>query len=217
LIRNFVFFLMNQRIEFKIGRADTNHLVISHPRVSGHHCLIKVVGDDQYLIEDLGSTNGTIVNGTRILQHLLTKQDEVLLGDFKLNIELVFNLLLQNPLPNSQKYHEVEKQLHVCQEFEKLQAVYEHYVKSKRKTIQGNSLASTGIRAGLSLVPVVGAALGTLATGAMGNVQVKLMEIEEQYKKDYICPACFKFLGAEPFENLSKRGYCSYCKAKWRS
>jgi hypothetical protein len=207
---------MNLQIELKIGRADTNHLVIKHPRISGHHCLIKAIDNDCYLIEDMGSTNGTIVNGKRVLQQLINKDDEILLGDFSLNVEIVFYLFKQKPLPTSSSYEDLEKQIQVCRDFEKLQEVYEHYIKAKRKTIQGNSLASTGIRAGLSLVPVVGAALGTLATGAMGNVQLKIMEIEEQYKKDYICPSCFKFLGAEPYENLYKRGYCSFCKAKWR-
>jgi hypothetical protein len=199
-----------------IGRSDTNHLIITYPRISGTHCVIKSIEKDKFLIEDMGSSNGTWVNGKRIRQCLIASNDEIKLADFKVSNEILFSLLSTHDRPKSLRYDELEQQFAIYHEFEKLHEIYNHYVKLKRNAIQGNSLVSTGIRAGLSLVPVVGSALGTIATGAMGNVQLKLMEIEEQYKKDYICPSCFNFLGAEPFENLAKRGFCSYCKTKWR-
>lgn len=48
-----------------IGRNFDNDLVIKDPYVSGNHAKI-FVKDDRLFIEDLGSTNGTYVNGRRI-------------------------------------------------------------------------------------------------------------------------------------------------------
>jgi pSer/pThr/pTyr-binding forkhead associated (FHA) protein len=51
--------------EFTIGRATDNTMPISAGSVSGHHCRF-YVEDDQFVLEDLDSTNGTRVNGRRI-------------------------------------------------------------------------------------------------------------------------------------------------------
>lgn len=48
-----------------IGRWQDNDLIIDDRWVSRHHACVRREGD-QYLIEDLGSKNGTLVNGRRI-------------------------------------------------------------------------------------------------------------------------------------------------------
>src|SRR5687767_11623884 len=48
-----------------IGAMDDNDLVLEDETVSRNHCRIFVEGD-QYLIQDLDSTNGTFVNRVRI-------------------------------------------------------------------------------------------------------------------------------------------------------
>jgi hypothetical protein len=123
--------------------------------------------------------------------------------------------LLQAPFKTGISYEEFRKQEHIYLAFSELKAVYEEYLKKKRYIMKSNNLKSTGIRAGLSFIPVVGSALGILSTTITGNVQADMMELEEAFKKNYICPGCFKFLGAEPFENMEKRGFCLICKTKW--
>ncbi len=49
----------------KIGREAFNDIVLYDPEVSRNHALIKF-HEGRYIIEDLGSTNGTFVNGRRI-------------------------------------------------------------------------------------------------------------------------------------------------------
>jgi predicted component of type VI protein secretion system len=51
--------------DFVIGREVGNDLVIASPSVSRRHMRIFLQGD-QYLVEDLGSSNGTFVNDRRI-------------------------------------------------------------------------------------------------------------------------------------------------------
>ena len=53
-----------------IGRRPHNDLQIDNLAVSGEHALIVTILNDSFL-EDLGSTNGTLVNGVPIKKHIL--------------------------------------------------------------------------------------------------------------------------------------------------
>jgi len=66
-----------------IGRRSHNDLVIDNLAVSGEHAVLFKTGDDMYL-EDLGSTNGTTVNGQPIKKHLLLGGDLIEIGKYRL-------------------------------------------------------------------------------------------------------------------------------------
>jgi ABC-type multidrug transport system ATPase subunit/ABC-type multidrug transport system permease subunit len=63
----------------RIGRAPDNDLVLADLGVSGYHAELRNLAG-QYLIADLGSYNGTFVNGKRITTAPLTEQDIVGIG-----------------------------------------------------------------------------------------------------------------------------------------
>jgi hypothetical protein len=65
----------------RLGRDSDNHVVLDDERVSLHHALI-TVRDGVYLLEDLGSTNGTFVgDATRVMAaHPLVDGEEMRLG-----------------------------------------------------------------------------------------------------------------------------------------
>jgi pSer/pThr/pTyr-binding forkhead associated (FHA) protein len=67
------------RQELTIGRAEDNDLVLSDAAVSAHHARIAKVQSAFYL-EDLGSTNGTFVNETRIDERALDDLDQIRIG-----------------------------------------------------------------------------------------------------------------------------------------
>ena len=66
-----------------IGRKSHNDIVIDNLAVSGEHAMIMTILNDSFL-EDLGSTNGTLVNGQPIKKHFLQNNDVVELGKYKL-------------------------------------------------------------------------------------------------------------------------------------
>ena len=66
-----------------IGRRSHNDVVIDNLAVSGEHAVIFTSGSDTYL-EDLGSTNGTTVNGQPIKKHLLQDGDTLEVGKYRL-------------------------------------------------------------------------------------------------------------------------------------
>ena len=66
-----------------IGRKPDNDIAIDNLAVSGKHALIITILDDSFL-EDLGSTNGTYVNGKLVKKHALRDGDVVGLGKHEL-------------------------------------------------------------------------------------------------------------------------------------
>ena len=59
-----------------IGRNPTNSLVVDRDRVSRKHAVIDWDGE-QYTIIDIGSRNGTFVNGKRIEMQVLANGDNI--------------------------------------------------------------------------------------------------------------------------------------------
>jgi hypothetical protein len=72
--------------EITVGRLADNNIQIEHASISGHHATFKLTGLD-YTIQDHESTNGTRVNGEKISQQSLRRNDIVRLG----NIELLYD------------------------------------------------------------------------------------------------------------------------------
>ena len=66
-----------------IGRKPHNDIQIDNLAVSGEHAVIVTILNDSFL-EDLGSTNGTLVNGNPVKKHFLQNNDVIELGKYKL-------------------------------------------------------------------------------------------------------------------------------------
>ena len=66
-----------------IGRKPHNDIQIDNLAVSGEHAIIMTILNDSFL-EDLGSTNGTLVNGQPVKKHFLQSSDTVEIGKYKL-------------------------------------------------------------------------------------------------------------------------------------
>jgi len=67
------------RERMTIGRRADNDICLPLPTVSAEHAAVITVLDDSFL-EDLGSRNGTLVNGKEVKKHFLRDHDEIDIG-----------------------------------------------------------------------------------------------------------------------------------------
>jgi pSer/pThr/pTyr-binding forkhead associated (FHA) protein len=74
--------------EFVIGRAADADLRLRHSEISRHHCIIRTSADEVLLV-DLGSRNGTYLNGQRVLsQAALHSGDEIVVAGICFIVDL---------------------------------------------------------------------------------------------------------------------------------
>ena len=83
-----------------VGRGPNNDIVFADPEVSRQHAQFVQEGEDAYLLKDLGSTNGSFINGQRVsgstrLQH----GDTISLGE---------SIILTFELPGGEYYDDDE-------------------------------------------------------------------------------------------------------------
>jgi len=70
-----------------IGRKAGNDIQLNDLTVSGRHVLITTMGNNTY-VDDLGSTNGTLLNGKRVKKALLKHGDVIQVGAHQLTYYL---------------------------------------------------------------------------------------------------------------------------------
>ena len=211
----------------KIGKAEDNDFVVSDPHVSRHHARLSSVEGNRLLLEDVGSTNGTFVNGTQIIKKHVVLGDAIRLGD-QCMVDLAEILKAGNDY---------------CEQFAALKQVYDDYINAKIK-IQSSNQFKTRLFQSLpfALPGVIGVVIGFMGKGSplwfgvslfiticaptigiylgakqSAKIPQQLQDIANRFKIDYVCPKCGTFLGEIPWESLRNRKRCpvSSCKAKW--
>src|SRR5262245_16644877 len=88
-----------------VGRKEDCDLRLDHKSVSKMHCVL-VKTDGLLLLRDLGSTNGTRVNGQRVLRAALLPNDQLTIAHFKFRIQLGPDLPAAPPAPPAIRHDE---------------------------------------------------------------------------------------------------------------
>lgn len=71
-----------------LGRRQSCDICLAFPNVSALHCEL-TFNNGHWMIRDLGSTNGTKVNGTRVQKKVLRPKDIITIGKRKYTIDYV--------------------------------------------------------------------------------------------------------------------------------
>lgn len=225
-------------MEIIVGRKGNQSFAITEKSVSGRHLKVTKLADGKVEIEDLGSTNGTFVDGARIIKKIVTEDTIVTLGPtFQIRIG---DVLVASSKPIGGQQTNTQQTENCTAEFEKLKAVYDNYQAEKIKLQQENAkkqflrslpgVASTvlfaltfllgdsvnAIKPFMGVIMIGGIAVSSwMAFKGQQDMPVKMENLNKQFMVDYVCPKCKSFLGFLPFENLKNRGCCTVCKTKW--
>src|SRR6187455_1956242 len=70
-----------------VGRTARADFIVDAALISRIHCRLTADRSDQLLVEDLGSTNGTLVNGRRIDRLILQVGDRVTIGRVEFHVQ----------------------------------------------------------------------------------------------------------------------------------
>ena len=211
----------------RIGKAEDNDYIADDIHVSRYHANLRRDENGNLFIEDMNSTNGTFVNGNRVMKKKITSTDRVMLGNqYLLNIS--------EALKFDNDY---------CDEFAALKSVYNDYIKAKILIQSSNQfktrlfqslpfavLGVTGIvisffgkgNNGIIIIscilaicaPTVGIYFGARQSAKIPEL---LQNLANKFKIDYVCPKCGAFLGEVPWESLANKKQCPVgtCRAKW--
>jgi predicted component of type VI protein secretion system len=68
-----------------VGRRESTDIVLRFPNVSGQHCELTIV-DGYWVVKDLGSSNGTKVNGSRVTEQRLEPGDTLSIAKHEFEI-----------------------------------------------------------------------------------------------------------------------------------
>lgn len=85
-----------------IGRRDGNDIKLPFPYVSGRHVMIQA-GAGKFYAQDLGSTNGTLLNGTQLSPHELVplrESDMIQIGPLEIFVETIQEATIIEQVPD---------------------------------------------------------------------------------------------------------------------
>ena len=231
-------------MEIIVGRKGQQPFEITDRSVSGKHLKLITMSDGNVLIEDLGSSNGTFIDGVRIIQKVVSRNTVVQMGStFTFCISDVLPEVKTSsvprtpPTPPTPPRPEYDEE--ILRKFQNLESVWNKYQEEKINLQKNN--ASKGflrmlpmfVLGGLgylisctpeladfrTAITLAGLGIGIIITWISYKSATSLPEqmekLNQQFQIDYVCPKCKQFLGFTPFEGLKNRGQCSACKSKW--
>lgn len=158
-----------------IGRKPHNDIQIDNLAVSGEHAIIMTILNDSFL-EDLGSTNGTLVNGQPVKKHFLQNNDVVEIGKYKLKYV--------NEAPANMSQAEFEKTMVLRAPVAGTKAETKAPTDTQNTVLQSAKLSDTVINAQAvaaaaeapkpapSLAPAAAAPAATAMPGGQGTIQI---------------------------------------------
>jgi DNA-binding NtrC family response regulator len=81
-------YTLGKKSKVKMGKKSDNDIVISNDRtVSREHVVVEMTDDNQYILKDLNSTNGTLINGMKVKEAFLSQGDIIKVGETEIEFQ----------------------------------------------------------------------------------------------------------------------------------
>lgn len=222
-----------------VGREG--NIRITDASVSRRHCKITRVGDRSFNIDDLGSKNGTFVDGLNVFSSVATPESSIRLGKYETSLAKLglINSVPVNP-PGPKKPESTVTEVYIDELF----TLYEQFDNSQRDiqkrrarmgmnrmmlyTIPGivgtigsflRDKPEASLVCGIvSAAAVIGVAAYTmLMPGRSDQLVDEQAELNQNFQLNFTCPHCKNFLGQKTPKLLLKVGSCPYCKTGFRT
>lgn len=222
-------------MKYIIGREGNQKTPIYDKSVSRQHLEVTPLGDGRYHIKNIGR-NGTKVNGLSIDETMVEATTPLQLGA---SCTTTLQQLLQLPKPPETVDISHLESIYKRFTTDKARLRRDQMKPTYYRTLATASLPFIGLLAVLfkylfqdfeyintilivSVAVLVPIGIGLLIYSI--SIQKRIIqEIPErenallaEFKTEYICPKCKKFLGDQPVEALRKQGKCPYCQTKWK-
>lgn len=231
-------------MEIIVGRKGNQAFTITDMSVSGKHLKLTTLPDGNVEVEDLGSSNGTFIDGVRIIKKVVGRNTTIQMGSrytFKVSDVLPEAPKAQNPKvqtpqqpntpvppqPKPVPEYSIKHLKHVWDEYE------ETIAEIREKTQQMSKKRMIPMMLG-SFSGLISAFVGS---GAFITIPIAIFSFIFLFKaynekdtshedtkaaKDmlinkYVCPnpECHRSLPHQDYSLLSQNTNCPYCKCKW--
>ncbi len=217
----------------KVGHISNpaNQVRINDPSVSRMHLEVSKIDNDTLRIVDLGSTNGTRIDGVEIMESTLKKHQSIRIGHQNFTGEEFFRKVNRHFLDRRVLWHK---------EFAQLETQFKKYEKEKAKLSQSLQLKMNIVRAILiatfslffhfygekigipadfklfiGLVGGIVAAIIIPYLVSKENTTDKMYELKRAYASTLACPRCQRDLTNASFNFWKGEKRCSSCDAVW--
>ena len=224
-------------MEIIVGRKGEQSFPIKDRAVSGKHLKLTTMPDGNVQVEDLGSTNGTFIDGVRIIKKVVSRDTIIQMGSsftFKIS-----DILPKTPPKTNVQQSSTPAQPKQVPEYSisHLKMVWEEYddtlAEIREKTQQLGKKRMVPMMLG-SVSGVISAFVGQAAFITIPIAVTSFVflfiayrqkdtshedtkEAKNRLIKKYVCPNpnCHRTLPLQDYSLLSQSTNCPYCKCKW--
>ena len=226
-------------MEIKIGTTEKKVLDITQNDVSHYHARLIVDDNMRLVLEDMGSTNGTYVQGHKVIRKLVNLDTVVRLGSsFKFKVSQVVPAHLQDAIAMKEREE-------IKQRFSNLENIWNVYSAEKSRIQKEGNKSSMMMRlpylitiaSGLitrlcsgSFYLIIGILVGSFVISSVvvrfmdrksekrkAHINKEMEELDAKFKESYLCPnhKCRVFLGYLPYTSLKTTGHCNRCHCSY--
>lgn len=225
-------------MEIIVGKKGDQKVSITDQRVSKKHCKLTEQADGTFILEDLGSLNGTFVNGVSVIKTHVTRDTIIQLGP-ELKLKVADLVGKPQVVPHAGGHQGPQTPLEPpTYSISRLQQVWDEYqntldeIRDKQKSINTWRMATpiftmlsgvlTAVTGGSSfgwILLTIGLCITIYAfiRTNKDDSDERRKEALEKFQSNYYCPnpECGKALGPSP-KILLQNKTCPYCHCKFK-